>query len=231
MSGYLSEVLATSEPETTATTASGGVGAPAPVLKEGDVQPPKKKMPLLGSKKVKFSKAVESTLAQKYKECSVAMGEDSSKVPPLDAFRLVYRRGAGAYDSADTGTLSRHDWAMARVNAFSALVQDAALVSSAYTSDDDLLPPAHSRYSGEANNYSSELYVSLLGEDEYESQEQLVFALAELSGLGYETIPAIRAAWVRAANNNENPFERAALLASALYNSPDADLLPKEGTL
>jgi len=32
-------------------------------------------------------------------------------------------------------------------------------------------------------------------------------------------------------DNNENPFERAALLASALYDSPDAHLLPQKGTL
>jgi hypothetical protein len=79
--------------------------------------------------------------------------------------------------------------------------------------------------------YEEALTVSILPEDEYESQEHAVFALAEYSGLGYETIPAIRAAWIRGIKNNENPFERAAVLASALYNSPDADLLPKKGTL
>ncbi len=225
MSGYLSEVLA----DVTATTASGGTGVTPPVLKEGDIQPAKKS-PVLKPKKVQFSKAVESALAQKYKECSTVLN-DESKTPQLDAFRVVYRRGAGSYDNADTGTLSRHDWAMARVDAFSALVQDAALVSSAYTSDDDLLPPTHSRSNGATQNYSADLTVSILPEDEYESQEQAIFALAELSGLGYETIPAIRTAWVRAANKNENPFERAAVLASALYDSPDADLLPKKGIL
>jgi hypothetical protein len=225
MSGYLSEVLA----DVTATTASGGTGVTPPVLKEGDIQPAKKSS-VLKPKKVQFSKAVESALAQKYKECSTVLN-DGSKTPQLDAFRVVYRRGAGSYDNADTGTLSRHDWAMARVDAFSALVQDAALVSSAYTSDDDLLPPTHSRSTGATQNYSAELTVSILPEDEYESQEQAIFALAELSGLGYETIPAIRTAWVRAANKNENPFERAAVLASALYDSPDADLLPKKGIL
>jgi hypothetical protein len=225
MSGYLSEVLA----DVTATTASGGTGVTPPVLKKGDIQPAKKS-PALKPKKVQFSKAVESALAQKYKECSTVLN-DGSKTPQLDAFRVVYRRGAGSYDSADTGTLSRHDWAMARVDAFSALVQDAALVSSAYTSDDDLLPPTHSRSNGATQNYSADLTVSILPEDEYESQEQAIFALAELSGLGYETIPAIRTAWVRAANKNENPFERAAVLASALYDSPDADLLPKKGIL
>jgi hypothetical protein len=225
MSGYLSEVLT----DVTATTASGGTGVTAPVLKEGDIQPAKKS-PALKPKKVQFSKSVESALAQKYKECSTVLN-DESRTPQLDAFRVVYRRGAGSYDSADTGTLSRHDWAMARVDAFSALVQDAALVSSAYTSDDDLLPPTHSRSNGATQNYSADLTVSILPEDEYESQEQAIFALAELSGLGYETIPAIRTAWVRAANKNENPFERAAVLASALYDSPDADLLPKKGIL
>jgi hypothetical protein len=225
MSGYLSEVLA----DVTATTASGGTGVTPPVLKKGDIQPAKKS-PALKPKKVQFSKAVESALAQKYKECSTVLN-DGSKTPQLDAFRVVYRRGAGSYDNADTGTLSRHDWAMARVDAFSALVQDAALVSSAYTSDDDLLPPTHSRSNGATQNYSADLTVSILPEDEYESQEQAIFALAELSGLGYETIPAIRTAWVRAANKNENPFERAAVLASALYDSPDADLLPKKGIL
>jgi hypothetical protein len=226
MSGYLSEVLT----DVTATTASGGAGVTPPVLKEGDIQPAKKS-PVLKPKKVQFSKAVESALAQKYKECSIALGDDYETSLALDALRVVYRRGAGSYDSSDTGTLSRHDWAMARVNAFTALAQDAALVSSAYTSDDDLLPTTHSRSNGEPKNYSAELTVSILPEDEYESQEQAVFALAELSGLGYETIPAIRTAWVRAANKNENPFERAAVLASALYDSPDADLLPKKGIL
>lgn len=226
MSGYLSEVLT----DATAIAASGGAGVTAPVLKEGDIQPAKKS-PALKPKKVQFSKAVESALAQKYKECSVAVKYENTRSPALDAFRVVYRRGASSYDNADTGTLSRHDWAMTRVSAFSALVQDAALVSSAYTSDDDLLPPTHSRSNGATQNYSAELTVSILPEDEYESQEQAIFALAELSGLGYETIPAIRTAWVRAANKNENPFERAAVLAYALYDSPDADLLPKKGIL
>ena len=220
MSGYLSEVI----------VASGGAGAPAPALKEGDVRPAKK-MPALKPRKIQFSKAVESALAQKHKECSISLGNSVEEVPSLDAFRVVYRRGAGSYDSSETGTLSRHDWAMTRVNAFSALAKDAALVSSAYTADDDLLPYGHPRSVGKATDYSAELTVSILPEDEYDSQEQAIFALAELSGLGYETIPAIRAAWVRAANNNENPFERAAILASALYQSPDADLLPKKGIL
>jgi hypothetical protein len=41
-------------------------------------------------------------------------------------------------------------------------------------------------------------------------------------------IPALRAAWLRGVKNNESPFDRAVVLASALYDSQDADLLPKQ---
>jgi hypothetical protein len=120
---------------------------------------------------------------------------------------------------------------MTRVNAFTVLNQDAALVSSGYTSDYDLLPWGHSLSSRKNSNYALELTVTPLPEDEYATQEEAIFSLAEFSGLGYETIPAIRAAWMRGIKNNENPFERAAVLASALYDSPDADLLPMKGIL
>jgi len=50
--------------------------------------------------------------------------------------------------------------------------------------------------------------------------------MAELSGQGYEIVPALRATWLRAIRDNESPFDRAAVLASALYGSKDADLLP-----
>lgn len=224
MSGYLSEVLTGGEAasELEPTVASGGTGgASAPVLKEGDIQEPKKS-PVLKPKKVKFSKAVEAALAEKQRECGIR---------ELDALRAVYRRGAASYDASETGTLSRHEWAMARVNAFAALSQDAALVSSGYTSDYDLLPWYHQLSTRKQVSYASELSTCLLPEHEYASQEEAIFSLAEFSGLGYETIPAIRAAWMRGIKNNENPFERAAVLASALYDSPDADLLPKKGIL
>lgn len=226
MSGYLSEVLpggeATSEEVATPTVASGGTGgASAPILKEGDIQPPKKGLELK-PKRVKFSKRVEAALADKQKECGIKA---------TDALRAVYRRGAASYDAADTNTMSRHEWAMTRVNAFAALSQDAALVSSGYTADYDLLPWGHELSSRKNSNYALDLTVTPLAEDEYTTQEEAIFSLAEFSGLGYETIPAIRAAWMRGIKNNENPFERAAVLASALYDSPDADLLPKEGIL
>ena len=61
----------------------------------------------------------------------------------------------------------------------------------------------------------------------YETPEQAVVALTELSGLGYEAEPAIRASWLRAVKNGEDPFKRASMLATMKHDSLDADLLPK----
>lgn len=242
MSQYLSAVLKASPsdmPQTLA--ASGGAGAPAPVLTEGDVKKPSKgeelKTPMKKqARKVAFSKAVQSVLASKMKECNVDAFD--GREATYDMLSAVYRRGAGAYSAIDNPGVSRHDWAMARVNAFASLLQGADDVSSAYTADYDLLPTNHplSQMTLTAGateyTYDDELTVHLYeSEEDYESQEHAIFSLAEFSGLGYETIPAIRASWMRAIKNNENPFERAAVLASALYDSPDADLLPKKGIL
>jgi len=78
-----------------------------------------------------------------------------------------------------------------------------------------------------ASAYAEEqLTVTLLDEHDYQSPEHAIVAFAELSGQGYEIIPALRAAWLRGVRDKESPFARTAVLASALYNSKDADLLP-----
>ena len=71
-----------------------------------------------------------------------------------------------------------------------------------------------------------ELSVELRKQDEYESPEEAILALTEFSGLGYEAEPAIRASWLRAIRNNENPFKRASALAVMTYDGLDSDLLP-----
>jgi hypothetical protein len=73
-----------------------------------------------------------------------------------------------------------------------------------------------------------ELYVELSDESLYSSPEEALVAMAEYSGLGYESIPVFRAAWRRGVANNESPFDRAARLAVDLYDSEDSDLLPKQ---
>ena len=68
--------------------------------------------------------------------------------------------------------------------------------------------------------------VAPLDESEYVSAEHAITMLAEYSGLGYDVIPALRGAWIRAVQNKEDPYKRALDLAYNTYNSPDADLLP-----
>lgn len=76
--------------------------------------------------------------------------------------------------------------------------------------------------------YEQELNVDLGDEQDYSSPEEAILAMAEYSGFGYEAEHAVRASWLRAVRNGEDPFKRASLLASLGYNSLDADLLPVE---
>jgi hypothetical protein len=78
-------------------------------------------------------------------------------------------------------------------------------------------------------SYQQELETSLGSEEDYELPEQAILAMAEYSGYGYEAEHAIRASWLRAVRNGENPFKRASLLASLGKESLDADLLPIAG--
>jgi hypothetical protein len=75
-------------------------------------------------------------------------------------------------------------------------------------------------------SYQEELESFLGKEEDYESPEQAILAMAEYSGYGYEAEHAIRASWLRAVRNGEDPFKRASILASLGKESLDADLLP-----
>ena len=77
--------------------------------------------------------------------------------------------------------------------------------------------------------YEQELNIDLLAEEDYSSPEEAILAMAEYSGFGYEAEHAVRASWLRAVRNGENPFKRASLLASLGYESLDGDLLPVKG--
>jgi hypothetical protein len=146
--------------------------------------------------------------------------------------KAVYRRGAGAFSSSHRPGMTRDGWAFARVNAFLRLLKSGRPANANYKQDNDLLPAKHPRSSkGDASIIASlyanqELYVELQDEEDYHSPEHAILAMAELSGQGYEIVPALRATWLRAIRDNESPFDRAAVLASALYGSKDADLLP-----
>jgi hypothetical protein len=183
-----------------------------------------------GKGKITFSAKTEKSLRNK-------VTEHNKKAPPgrratLGMLKAVYRRGSGAFSSSHRPGKTRDQWAMARVNAFLRLLRSGRPANPNYKQDNDLLPKKHPRSSkGEASvkeAITAAITVDLKSELDYESPEHALIAFAELSGQGYEIIPALRAAWLRGVRDNESPFERAMVLASALYDSKDADLLPKE---
>jgi len=75
-------------------------------------------------------------------------------------------------------------------------------------------------------SYQQELEAGIGNPEDYPNPEDAILALTEYSSLGYEAEHAIRASWLRAVRNGEDPFKRAALLASLGEESLDADLLP-----
>ena len=184
------------------------------------------------ARRISFGSKTEQALAERVEK-------HNSKAPvgrqaTLSMLKTVYRRGATVFSTSQTsGGALREDSAMERVDAFLRLLASGMPKNRSYVHDNDLLPVTHSRSSRDVsvmsgtNNLSSELTVALKSEHDYASTEQAIVAIAELSGHGYEMIPAIRAAWLRGIQDKESPFKRAVVLASAMYDSPDSDLLPK----
>jgi hypothetical protein len=183
-----------------------------------------------GKGKIVFSQKTEKSLRNKVTEHNKKAPE--GRKATLAMLKAVYRRGAGAFSSSHRPGKTRDQWAMARVNAFLRLLRSGRPANPNYKQDNDLLPAKHPRSSKDSNSIIASadvlefLTVELRDEHEYESPEHAILALAELSGQGYEIIPALRAAWLRGIRDNESPFDRTVLLAAALYNSKDADLLP-----
>ena len=95
-----------------------------------------------GSGKITFSKEVTAQLAAKVKEHN-AKGKGSKAT--LGMLKAVYRRGAGAFSTSHAPKMSRHGWAIARVNAFLKLLRSGRPSNPKYTTDNDLLPKGHPR--------------------------------------------------------------------------------------
>lgn len=219
-----------------ATALSAGASKPAP--KKDRIHGSKVNKPGSASGKsklpVRFSAQTEAVLRDK-----VAAHNKDAKPghhATLNQLRRVYRRGAGAYSSSHRSGITRDQWALARVNAYLHLLKHGKPANPNYVQDNDVLPAGHSRSSKGVHASASmpetleeldELFIELREEHEYLSPEHALLACAEVSGLGYEVIPALRAAWLRAAQDDESAFERVKDLALNLYQSRDADLLPR----
>ena len=181
-----------------------------------------------GGKKIVFSQKTENSLRKKVVEHN--KNAKPGRKATLPMLKAVYRRGSGAFSSSHRPGKTRDQWAMARVNAFLKLLRSGSPANPNYKQDNDLLPKAHPKSSrAEASMMQHELMqVALKSLDEYGSPEHAIYSMAEYSGLGYEIIPALRGAWLRGVRDGDVPFNRAYELATDLYNSQDADLLPKK---
>lgn len=182
-----------------------------------------------GGKRIVFSDKVETALRNKVKTHNEKT--PGGRQATMGQLKAVYRRGAGAFSSSHRPGMTRDQWAMARVNAYLHLLKSGSPKNPKYTQDNDLLPSKHPKATLASETViasavaRAELTITLKNEKEYNSSEDAIVALAEYSGLGYDIIPSLRAAW-RRADVNENGFERAKELAINLYDSKDCDLLP-----
>lgn len=207
------------------------IAAPAP--KKDQIKGSDKNKPgsAAGGKKIVFSDKVETALKNK-------VAEHNEKAPAgrkatLGMLKAVYRRGAGAFSSSHRPGKTRDQWAMARVNAYLKLLKSGSPANPNYKQDNDLLPAKHPKSTNSADAViasaviDEELTIELLDEIEYATSEHAIVAMAEYSGLGYEIVPALKSAWIRGVESDEDPFSRAKELAVDLYDSRDADLLPR----
>ena len=105
------------------------------------------------SGKITFSKEVTAQLSAKVKEHN-AKGKGSKAT--LGMLKAVYRRGAGAFSTSHAPKMSRHGWAIARVNAFLKLLRSGRPSNPKYTTDNDLLPKGHPRAGKSKSSYKYE---------------------------------------------------------------------------
>ena len=186
----------------------------------------------IGTREITFSAEVEALLAEKIANHNRRSPESLST--NIKTIRAVYRRGANDFFTSYSNGISRSEHGLLRVDAYLHLLRAGSPKNSYYTSDNDLLPISHPArpLTAAAADVEYELTASNVDGGKYPRPESAIIALTEYSGMGYEAEHAIRASWLRGVRAGEDPFTRAALLASFGYDSIDGDLLPKvqEGT-
>ena len=117
--------------------------APKKDQKKGSKKNPKKSAEKPNTK-ITFSKKVTDQLK---KMVSDHNAKGKGPKASLGMLKAVYRRGAGAFSTSHAPKMSRHGWAIARVNAFLYLMRNGRPSNPNYKQDNDLLPKSHKRSS------------------------------------------------------------------------------------
>ncbi len=92
-----------------------------------------------GGGKITFSEKTTNSLKEKVK----THNEKSSKKVTLGQLKRVYRRGAGAFSTSHRPNMSRHGWAMARVNMFLKMMRGGKVKESYRKADQDIAKAAY----------------------------------------------------------------------------------------
>jgi hypothetical protein len=126
---------------------------PAPKKDQVKGSSKNKKGSASGTRKVKFSAAVEKSLKNKVEQHNEKAGK--GRRATVGMLKAVYRRGAGAYSVSHRPGMTRNQWAMGRVNAFLKLLKSGKPSNSAYKTDNDLLPSGHPRSTKKSNSIAA----------------------------------------------------------------------------
>jgi hypothetical protein len=149
-----------------------------------------------GTRKVKFSAAVEKSLKNKVEQHNEKAGK--GRRATVGMLKAVYRRGAGAYSVSHRPGMTRNQWAMGRVNAFLKLLKSGKPSNSAYKTDNDLLPSGHPRSTKKSNSIAAS---AGLVPEESDLAEALV-EIAEKYGRFNEDATGIWAGYTPPAEND-----------------------------
>jgi len=168
---------------------------PAPKKDQVKGSSKNKKGSASGSRKVVFSKAVETSLKNKVADHNEKARE--GRRATLGMLKAVYRRGAGAYSVSHRPGMNRNGWAMARVNAFLKMLKSGKPANSAYKSDNDLLPAKHPRSTKKSNSITAS---AGLVPEEADLAEALI-EIADKYGKFNEDATGIWAGYTPAAEN------------------------------
>lgn len=177
----------------------------------------------MDSRVITFSASVENAFVEKVEHHNSTTPVEFNTT--VDIVKKVYRRGAHSYSSTRHFGLTRSELAMERVDAFLSLLKIGYSKNPMYTYDNDLLPQEHKRALTASAKPEDTLTVVL--KESYSNPEEAILVVTEYMGFGYEAEPAVRAAWIRAVNNDESPYQRVLDMAQYTFESKDADLLPR----
>lgn len=101
-----------------------------------------------GKRGAKVSAEDEKTLQQKVDDFNERDSNTKYGRATLGALKSVFQRGLGAFNVSHSPVVkSASQWAFARVNAFLYLLKNGRPESAKYTTDYDLLPKEHPKYS------------------------------------------------------------------------------------